>query len=33
MTDPELRPLTVLLVEDDAGDARLIAELLGRSAG
>ena len=33
MTDPELRPLTVLLVEDDAGDARLIAELLGPSAG
>lgn len=33
MTDPELRPLTVLLVEDDAGDARLIAELLGRSPG
>jgi len=33
MTDPELRPLTVLLVEDNAGDARLIAELLGPSAG
>jgi signal transduction histidine kinase len=31
--DPELRPLTVLLVEDNAGDARLIAELLGPSAG
>ncbi len=33
MTAPELRPLTVLLVEDNAGDARLIAELLGPSAG
>jgi signal transduction histidine kinase len=33
MTDPELRPLTVLLVEDNEGDARLIAELLGPSAG
>jgi signal transduction histidine kinase len=32
MTDPEVRPLTVLLVEDNAGDARLIAELLGASA-
>jgi signal transduction histidine kinase len=33
MTDPEFRPLTVLLVEDNAGDARLISELLGPSAG
>jgi signal transduction histidine kinase len=33
MTDPELRPLTVLLVEDDPGDARLIADLLGPPAG
>jgi PAS domain S-box-containing protein len=28
MTDPEPRTLSVLLVEDNAGDARLIAELL-----
>ena len=28
MTDPGPRPLTVLIVEDNAGDARLIAELL-----
>jgi signal transduction histidine kinase len=32
MTGSEIRPLTVLLVEDNAGDARLIAELLGPSA-
>jgi signal transduction histidine kinase len=32
MTDLELRPLTVLLVEDNPGDARLIAELLGPTA-
>lgn len=33
MTAPELRPLTVLLVEDNTGDARHIADLLGPSAG
>jgi signal transduction histidine kinase len=33
MMDTELRPLIVLLVEDNAGDARLIAELLGPSTG
>src|SRR4051794_18488407 len=30
MTDPGPAPLTVLLVEDNPGDARLIAELLLR---
>jgi signal transduction histidine kinase len=33
MTDTELRPLIVLLVEDNVNDARLIAELLGPSTG
>jgi signal transduction histidine kinase len=33
MTDTGLRPLVVLLVEDNSGDARRIAELLRPSAG